>query len=97
LLAGSSLAEFLEKEFGKRNGKKLPSLTEGQIKEWVVEWRHKTGKYPTHISGKIPGTDETWSAVHQSLTAGRRGLPGGSSLFKFINQYLDPQNNDANV
>ena len=37
------------------------------------------------VSGAIPGTNgETWAMVHGALRHGRRGLPGGSSLARFL-------------
>jgi hypothetical protein len=78
----------------------LPSLTAKQILGWADAHFRRTGRWPKPSSGPIedaPG--ETWYAVHRALTRGRRGLPGGSSVFQFLVKYrrisrLAPKIND---
>ena len=47
---------------------------------------HKTatGDWPDQKSGQVTGTDETWLGIDATLRAGRRGLPGGSSLARLL-------------
>jgi hypothetical protein len=90
---GSSLAQFIADEFGQRNRGNLPPFTHEQIKQWVVKWHQRTGKYPKSNSGEIPGTEgETWAAVNDNLKSGSRGLPGGSSLPRFLEQEFGVRN-----
>ena len=71
--------------FGTRNIRNLAQFTPKLIKSWIVDYRRKTGKFPVVLAGEIPGTNgETWRIVDKALSRGLRGLPGGSSLFKFI-------------
>ncbi len=48
---------------------------------------------PLWTRGRVPNcfwqdeTGSTWMAVHQALTKGVRGLPGGSSLAKLLRQH----------
>jgi hypothetical protein len=82
-LAGfGSLVRFLARHRGVRNPKALPRLSVKKIKKWIKEHHERTGRWPIHTSGPIqdaPG--ETWGGVHYALRDGRRGLPGGSSLY----------------
>ena len=59
-----------------------PPLTIEQILAWADEHHERTGKWPNVTSGEVKGTEETWTAVDQSLANGSRGLPGKSSLAK---------------
>jgi hypothetical protein len=59
-------------------------LTIDDILIWADAHHAKYGKWPTPESGKIPGTRESWLAVEHCLRCGYRGLPGGSSLAKFL-------------
>jgi hypothetical protein len=85
LRPGSSLARLLASKRGVPNVAARPRLTTRQILAWVDAWRQRTGAWPSRKSGAILGTDgETWAAIHSALAYGRRGLPGGSSLARFL-------------
>jgi hypothetical protein len=87
LPGGSSLPQILEQQFNARNVENLPLFTHEQIRSWIIEYHQETGKYPVVLAGEIPGSDgETWRIVDRALCRGQRGLPGGSSLFKFIEE-----------
>jgi hypothetical protein len=73
LPGGSSL-------FNLFGGKRKEDLTEEKILAWAEEHKQRTRKYPSSLSGAIPGTDETWGSINQALSSGMRGLPGGSSI-----------------
>jgi len=93
LPGGSSLPQLLEVQFGVRNIQNLPRFTPTQIKGWIIEYHRKMGKYPVVLAGEIPGTDgETWGVVDRALSRGQRGLPAGSSLFKFIQENFSTAN-----
>jgi hypothetical protein len=80
-----SLAKLLAARRGARYRYRPPELTEAQILEWADRYRRVVGAWPRTGSGVIPGTDgETWGAVDAALSAGKRGLPGGSSLVRLL-------------
>jgi len=85
LPAGGSLARLLAAYCGVRNPQQVPRLTVAKILEWADAYYALHGKRPAGKSGSIteaPG--ETWLAVDKALRDGRRGMPGGSSLAKFL-------------
>jgi hypothetical protein len=85
LPGGSSLAQLLAARRGVRNVRDLPPFTPEQILAWADAHRVRTGDWPIASSGPIPeAPGETWSAVEAALSAGCRGLPGGSSLARFL-------------
>jgi hypothetical protein len=86
LPAGSTLAKLLAEQRGVRNLKNLPPLTVNQILAWADMHEVATGHWPNQKSGPVNNTDETWAGINSALSIGRRGLPGGSSLAKLLNQ-----------
>ncbi len=85
LPGGSSLAQLLASERGVRNEKALSDLTEAQILAWADAHRERTGDWPKQKSGPVTDAPaESWGAISLSLSRGRRGLPGGSSLVKLL-------------
>ncbi|HUG92181.1 MAG TPA: hypothetical protein VML55_15175 [Planctomycetaceae bacterium] len=85
---GSSLAQLLERRHGARNRMRLPRLMEAQILKWMDAEYRRSGMHPHTKSGPVkdaPG--ETWFAVDHALRAGARGLPGGSSLAKLLEEH----------
>jgi hypothetical protein len=90
LPGGDSIARLLAKHRGVRDIRNLPDLSYRQIRAWAELHRKRTGRWPVVKSGPVydaPG--ETWAAISQSLTVGRRGLPGGSSLYQLLNEARD--------
>jgi hypothetical protein len=66
-----------------------PNLTEAQIIDWAKTWTERTGKRPNrNTPGQIPGTDENWRSLDESLKKGCRNLPGGTNLFKLISPHI---------
>lgn len=64
-----------------------PDLTEEMIIEAAQKYLDREGKLPSAVSGDATadfGFPETWVSVNQNLTAGYRGLPGGSSIPKLL-------------
>lgn len=83
----SSLARLLAARGVKRNRTGLPRLTVARILKWADAHRRRVGAWPRKNSGPVsdaPG--ETWLAVDAALRAGRRGLTGGLSLAKLLEQ-----------
>jgi hypothetical protein len=85
LLGGDSLAQLLDARRSVPNRVKRPPFSVGQIMAWADAFRKRTGNWPTVRSGVILGTDnETWNKINKALMEGKRGLRGGSSLFKLL-------------
>ena len=87
LAGGSSLAKLLDEKRGVRNLGNLPPLTEERILNWADSHKQRTGKWPVQNSGSIddaPG--ETWPGINTALQKGTRGLPGGSSIVKLLEE-----------
>ena len=60
-------------------------LTLKQIVEWADAHRRRTGRWPTHTSGRVVGgRGEAWSGIESALVRGHRGLRGGSSLARLL-------------
>ena len=87
-LAGyGSLARFLARHRGVRNGKNLPRLRVRDILTWARAHRRRTGRWPRYSSGPIPeAPGETWGGVNAALYGGWRGMPGGSSLYRLLRE-----------
>jgi hypothetical protein len=87
LPGGSSLARLLAQRCGVRNPQQAPRLTTGIILRWADAHFRRHGRRPTRASGPIAeSTRETWMAIHRALASGRRGLPGGSSLARLLDE-----------
>ena len=87
LPGGSTLAQLIAAERQVRNHASIPLLTEADILAWADAHHARTGRWPTAECGPIadaPG--ETWMAVNQALKKGGRGLRGGSSLARFLEE-----------
>ncbi len=92
----SSLAQLLERHRHVRNIHGLPPLTEEQILRWADAQHRRTGKWPKTSSGRLveePG--ESWAAIDLALRNGGRGLPGGSSLARLLQEHRDVPNHKA--
>lgn len=91
LSGGDSLARFLARHRGARNPAAVPALSVERIRQWVRAHVQRTGRGPCRTDGPIPSTrGETWMAVDQALHRGQRGLPGGSSLAKVVQECPRP-------
>ena len=77
---------------GKRNHVRLPPLTKEQILAWADAYFATHGKWPSQLSGAIPGTGESWTGIDHVLGRGRRGFPGGSSLRQFLGHWRGARN-----
>lgn len=90
---GSSLACLLAEHRGKRNKARLPPYTQKQILAWADAHHGRAGQWPMRDSGPIAeASGETWHAVEMALVLGRRGLPGGSSLARFLAKHRGKRN-----
>ena len=87
LPGGSSLSRFLKQQRCYRR-----NLTIEQILAWADAHQQRTGRRPTVGSGiVVGGNGETWVGINGFLRRGHRGLPGGSSLSKLLNEHRGPR------
>jgi hypothetical protein len=87
LSGGTTLARLLAEERGKRNKRRLPHLKVGQILGWADRHHERTGEWPNQYSGPVadaPG--ENWREVNGCLYRGFRGLPGGDTLPRLLEE-----------
>ncbi len=93
LPGGTTLARLLAKRRGARNRTSLPALSQIQILGWAKDHHEKTGTWPTRDAGSILAAPlENWLSVDASLRSGGRGLPGNSSLARFLEDMLGVRN-----
>jgi hypothetical protein len=90
-----TLADLLQQQRGHINIQNRPRLTIKQVLEWADQHKQRTGKWPRHISGAIPGTDESWTAIESALQRGRRGLPADMSIAKLLGKYRGHRNRQS--
>jgi hypothetical protein len=58
-----------------------------QILRWIRDFQKRTKQWPNSESGPISGTPgENWRKVDNALRLGLRGLPGGSSLARLLEE-----------
>jgi hypothetical protein len=57
------------------------------LESWAAAYQRRTGSWPTEELGPIgEAPAETWKMVHRAPVNGRRGLPGGVSLFRLVHR-----------
>lgn len=89
----ASLVEILVHCRGVRVNFYPPRLTVKQLLTWVDAHRKRTGRWPTHDSGRVGGVPgETWFSIENALYIGRRGFPGGSTLVQFLSKHRGRRN-----
>jgi hypothetical protein len=87
LPGGSSLPRLMRETFRARPHANKPDLSVEQILRWADAHHCATGRWPTVRSGPVqdvPG--ESWQNIDRSLEQGRRGLPGGTTLARLLNE-----------
>jgi hypothetical protein len=85
LLTGGQMREFAQRL--RDAALKQPDLTHEQILAWADAHFQREGQWPKTTSGDIyECPDEQWRLVNRALMNGFRGLPGGTSLPKLLNQ-----------
>jgi hypothetical protein len=83
-----SLADLLALRRDVRNVRNPPKFSEKQILAWAVAHKQRTGLWPGVRSGPIHECpDETWRRIDNALIHGLRGLSGGLSLTRLIQEY----------
>lgn len=82
-----SLARLLAERRGRRPRNRMPKLSISRILAWADRHRARTGDWPIQTSGSVADAPEnTWGAINTALSKGSRGLPGGSSLTRLIDE-----------
>jgi hypothetical protein len=85
LAGGSSLAQLLAQQRGRRNVQDLPAVSEEQILAWADQHLRRTGRWPEKKDGPVDGVPgEVWRNIDAALAHGTRGLAGGSSLARLL-------------
>jgi hypothetical protein len=80
----------LAKLFGPSTRPRRPDLTVEQVLAWAQAHHAAHGRWPGLKAGPIRGAPgESWATIYYALKFGRRGLPGGLTLAKFLAQYRD--------
>jgi hypothetical protein len=93
LRPGITLARLLLKYRKRRHRNHLSHFTPEGILAWADEHHSRTGTWPGAHSGRIRvAPADTWLAVDKALRAGRRGLPGGSSLGRLLKERRGARN-----
>ena len=97
LPGGTSLARMLAKRRGVPHWQDPPPLTKRMILKWADAHHKRTGKWPSVKFGPVvEATDISWSiswgTIGSRLARGGRGLPGGSTLSKFLAQHRGVRN-----
>ena len=88
LVEGNSLARLLATHCGVRNAQQAPRLTVRTILKLAEDYFAREGRRPTRTSGAVAGVPgETWHAIDRALASGHRGLSGGSSLARLLNEH----------
>jgi hypothetical protein len=76
---------------GERRGG-IATISVELVLAWADAYHGATGRWPTIRSGPIAGVvGETWSSVNNALRKARRGLPGPTSLSRFLVEHRGPQ------
>ena len=87
LPGGQTLAGLLHQHRGVANNFTARRFSVPEILKWARQHQRRTGKWPQASDGPVHGVPhETWMKVHQALTAGQRGLPGGDTLAKLLHR-----------
>jgi hypothetical protein len=70
-----------------------PKLTFSQILAWADAHFRRTGEWPKTSTGPVKDNlNETWGNIDVTLRRGLRGLPGGSSLARLLDEQRGVRN-----
>ena len=88
LPGGMTLTRLLREARGVWDRRGKPRLTIKRILKWSDAHYNLHGRWPVTLSGPVHGAPgEDWAAVDMALRDGRRGLPGGSSLARVLDNH----------
>ena len=89
LPGGATLAKRLARHRRAPYRAKRSRLTVKQICRWAEGHYWRTGRWPSHASGRVRGVrTETWLAIDSALREGFRGMRGNSSLARFLDKHF---------
>jgi hypothetical protein len=86
--AGSSLGKLWARYRGARNLHSIPRFSISQVLAWADAHFRRTGNWPQVRTGPIvesPG--DNWFSIDNALRLGLRGMRGGSSLKRLLDQH----------
>ena len=63
------------------------TFTVEEVLAWADAYHAEQGTWPMAALGQIAGTGHTWQTINSCLWYGRRGLPGGGSLARFLREH----------
>jgi hypothetical protein len=64
-----------------------PKLTLTQILAWADQHHSRLGSWPHAYAGRVFGKlNDNWRSIDNALRLGLRGLPGGSSLARLLDE-----------
>ena len=70
-----------------RRRRARPQFSVPQILAWADAFHARTGQWPKYNLGPIPeSAGESWTTVDEALRHGKRGLAGGGSLARLLDQ-----------
>ncbi len=88
------LRQVVELEREERGS--VPDLTVEQVLTWADAHRTRTGVWPTPDSGCVTdAAGESWLGIEAALFLGLRGLPGGFTLPRLLQEHRGRRNNAA--
>ena len=89
LTGGTSLSRLLTEHFGAGYNPQLGQLTIERILGWADAHHERTKRWPSRKSGAILGAPggATWGAIDSRLRLGGRGLRGGTTLAKLLDEH----------
>ena len=89
LPGGMTLTQVFDRPVRRRPAQGWVKLTIPEILAWADAHHAATGRWPSAYSGPIQAAPypETWRVVEVGLSAGCRGLPGGSSLSRLLQEH----------
>jgi hypothetical protein len=84
----TTLAQLLFEHRGVSPRKKNSKLSLQKVLAWADAHHRRTGRWPTKRSGVVrEAPDERWSSINSALGRGTRGLPGGTTLKRFLAEH----------
>ena len=87
LPGGMTLTRLLREARGVWDRRGKPRLTLKRILKWCDAHYNLHGRWPVTLSGPVHGAPgEDWAAIDMALRDGRRGLAGGSSLARLLEE-----------
>ncbi len=85
----TSLSRLLTEHARERYNPRLGPISISQIVEWARRHHRSTGRWPTHRTGPVRGMPRLkWSSIDYALRLGGRGLPGGTTLARLLDEHV---------